>query len=99
MFLRNEELLNIFISSEFSSEPFGIGLYLLGSLLDHSCAPNCNVKFLGRDLFIVAKEEVSCISLATISYVNTMNDTNTRRAELMENWSLACTCSLCLDTK
>jgi len=83
----------------FSPEPIGIGLYLLGSLLGHSCVPNCSVKFLGRDLFIVAKEAISGISLATISYINTMSDTRTRRSELMDNWSITCTCSLCLDTK
>ena len=44
--------------------------------------PSCQVKFLGRDLFITAKEEIAVDKLstmATISYVNTMMDTKTRK--------------------
>ena len=83
-------------------EPFGIGIYLLGSILGHSCVPSCQVKFLGRDLFITAKEEIAVdklSTLATISYVNTMMDTKTRKNQLKENWLLTCNCTLCLDIK
>ena len=85
---------------DFSPEPFGIGLYLLGSLMGHSCVPNCSVTFLGRDLLITAREEIPADqvpSMATISYVSTIKDTKTRNKELMENWFLTCNCSLCLD--
>ena len=87
---------------QFVPEPFGIGIYLLGSILAHSCVPSCHVKFLGRDLFITAREEIPASKLstmATISYVNTMSDTKTRKKGLMENWFLTCNCALCLDSK
>ena len=84
----------------FSPEPFGIGIYLLGSIFNHSCVPNCTVGFLGRDLVVTATEDIlagNLSSKAFISYVNTMDDTKTRNRKLNENWFFTCKCSLCSD--
>merc|ERR1711970_148312 len=72
-----------------SPETFGIGLYLLGAVLDHSCVPNCSVKFQGRDLVVTANKKITSDDLSSnifISYVNTMEDTRTRNMEIKENW-------------
>ena len=39
-------------------EHFGTGIYLVASLLNHSCSPNCTVVFQGRQLSIVATKDV-----------------------------------------
>ena len=47
-----------FLASPNGSEPFGIGLYLLASRLDHSCVPTATVVFRGRELRVMAEKEV-----------------------------------------
>ena len=39
-------------------EHFGTGIYLVASLLNHSCSPNCTVVFQGRQLSIVATKDI-----------------------------------------
>ena len=39
-------------------EHFGTGIYMVASLLNHSCVPNCTVVFQGRQLSIVATKDV-----------------------------------------
>ena len=39
-------------------EHFGTGIYLVASLLNHSCLPNCTVVFEGRQLSIVATKDI-----------------------------------------
>ena len=83
-------------------EPFGIGLYLLGSIFDHSCVPNCTVVFNGRELVIMATQDIDhgeIPNVAFISYVNTMDDTKTRQKQQQVNWFFTCHCSLCRDTR
>ena len=41
-----------------SPEPFGTGVYLLASIFDHSCCPNCTVVFQGREITVMATEEI-----------------------------------------
>ncbi|XP_023338856.1 histone-lysine N-methyltransferase SMYD3 isoform X2 [Eurytemora carolleeae] len=81
-------------------EPFGTGVYLLPSLLDHSCIPNCTVVFRGKELHVVATEEIPegrIDEVAKISYVNSMDDTSTRQAQQLGIWYFKCDCTLCLD--
>ena len=82
-----------------ASEPFGIGLYLLASKFDHSCAPNCTVVFLGRELRVMAEKVIRQGESPRISYVNTMMDTVTRQTQLQQNWFFQCQCSLCSDPR
>ena len=96
----NKSFLCIFRKT--AGEPFGIGLYLLGSIFDHSCIPNCTVVFKGRELVIMATQDIppgKIPSVAFISYVNTMDDTNTRQRQQQANWFFKCQCQLCQDTR
>ena len=88
-----------YIFSLASSEPFGIGLYLLASKFDHSCSPNCTIVFQGREISVMAEQELSETSVPSISYVNTMLDTLSRQSQLKQNWFFECQCSKCLDHK
>jgi len=86
----------------FSPEPFGIGIYLLGSVFNHSCIPNCTVGFLGKDLVVTATKDIPDGELAKtafISYVNIMDNTNTRNDNLKKNWFFSCSCGLCSDLR
>ena len=86
----------------FSSEPFGLGVYLLGAMLDHSCVPNCSLWFSGREVAVIATKEIPVGNLtknAFISYINIMEDTKTRQEQLQKNWFFTCKCALCRDTK
>ena len=64
-----------------SPEPFGTALYLIPSLLDHSCLPSCTTVFIGRELRVMALQSVERIGVATISYTSPMEDTQTRRRQ------------------
>ena len=67
--------------------------------VDHSCAPSCTVVFRGQELSVMAEREMRAGEAATISYVNTMLDTNTRQTQLRQHWFFQCQCDLCLDVK
>ena len=55
-----------------SQEPFGVGLYLLASVLDHSCVPNCAAVFNGRLVEVVAmyKINIHYIHKENIHYIH-----------------------------
>ena len=55
--------------------------------------------FRGQELSVMAERELGAGEAATISYVNTMLDTNTRQAQLRQHWFFQCGCDLCLDVK
>jgi len=85
-----------------SPEPFGTGIYLLASIFDHSCTPNCTVVFKGRELVVMATEDIPAgdiTSVAFISYLNTMDDIKTRQLQQKAIWYFSCHCSLCQDTR
>ena len=69
-------------------EHFGTGVYLVASLLNHSCVPNCTVVFQGRQLAVVATKAIPAgdiPSVAFITYVNSLDDTMTRQDQLRCN--------------
>jgi len=83
-------------------EHFGTGIYLVASLLNHSCSPNCTVVFQGRQLSIVATKDIPAEyipGVSFITYVNSLDDTKTRQQQLTTTWHFTCDCSLCADTK
>ena len=91
-----------YLSRYSSPEPFGTGVYLLASIFDHSCRPNCTVVFKGRELVVMATEDIPAgdiPSVAFISYLNTMDDTKTRQLQQKAIWYFSCCCSLCQDTR
>ena len=74
----------------------------MGSVFDHSCIPNCTVGFLGKDLVVTATKDIpdgDVAKTAFISYVNTMDNTNTRNDNLKKNWFFSCSCGLCSDLR
>ena len=85
-----------------SPEPFGTGVYLLASIFDHSCCPNCTVVFQGREITVMATEEIpegDISDVAFISYINTLDDTATRQVQQRAIWYFSCSCSLCANPR
>lgn len=83
-------------------DPFGTGIYLLASIFDHSCVPNCTVVFQGRELRVVATQDLpegEVARVAFISYVNSMDNTRTRSTQHRVIWYFSCHCSLCQETE
>ena len=88
--------------SSLTPEHFGTGVYLVASLMNHSCMPNCTVVFKGRTLELIATKEIPfghIPDVGFITYVNSMDDTATRREQLEATWHFKCDCCLCLDAE
>lgn len=76
----------------------GTGLFLAASILDHNCQPNAVATFDGRKLHlrtIVDMPHVNWDSIF-ISYIDVMDDTETRRKSLKKNYYFLCSCSKCV---
>ena len=54
-------LINSFNIMNAESLPIGIGLYLEGSVFDHSCEPNATVVFDGKKLIVRA---IRCVLIS-----------------------------------
>jgi len=83
-------------------EPFGTGVYLLASVFDHSCTPNCTMVFQGRTIIAMATEDIplgDIPDVAFISYINTIDDTHTRMMQQRAIWYFQCQCSLCANMR
>ncbi|KAH8432153.1 S-adenosylmethionine-dependent methyltransferase [Aspergillus melleus] len=74
-----------------------IGLYLhpFAALINHSCDYNSVVGFDGHQLFVKAIRPIQKDEQIFISYVDTTNPYNLRRAELRERYYFDCRCSKC----
>ncbi|KAI8816967.1 uncharacterized protein EV422DRAFT_488141, partial [Fimicolochytrium jonesii] len=75
--------------------PIGEGTYPLGSLLNHSCNPNCTVVFRGRTQVIRAIRDIEAGEELTITYVDAMLKPDDRRIALMEKYRFTCVCDRC----
>ena len=78
----------------------GSGVYPLAALLNHSCAPNCFLRYT-RDgvLEVVAAVNIEAGTELTHSYVDLVSTTDTRRQQLQTTYGFHCTCARCLDRK
>lgn len=76
----------------------GTALYLAASVLDHNCKPNAVATFEGRTLSIRTIEDMPYVNWDRIfiSYIDLMDDSETRRKNLKKNYYFLCTCSTCV---
>ena len=75
--------------------PVGEGTYPLGSLLNHSCNPNCAVVFRGRTQVIRAIRDIGAGEELTITYVDAMLEPDDRNIALMRKYRFSCVCDRC----
>ena len=74
------------------------GLFLLNSLLEHSCKPNLAAHWENNSLCFVAVRDIPAGSRATMSYLDLSEMAlpgDDRRKILSDTWHFACCCEYC----
>jgi len=87
---------NAFTISDEEIRPVGSGIFLLGSMLNHSCCPNSVQVFEGKTLVVKAVERIDVGEEIEISYVELADPTSRRRAKLFSDYYIQCDCHRCL---
>jgi len=86
------------------SDGSNLTLYLAPSLINHSCAPNCDFGICadGRFSLIAGENGLLADTELSISYLP-LEDlalaTHARREHLAQSWLFFCRCTLCLDSQ
>ena len=73
----------------------GQGVYPHGAILNHSCDPNCFLRYRGNVMEIVALQDINHGDELTHSYVDLAKDTDTRRRHFQELHGFDCSCARC----
>ncbi|XP_012251505.2 histone-lysine N-methyltransferase SMYD3 isoform X2 [Athalia rosae] len=76
----------------------GTGIYLGPSIMDHSCKPNAVAVFEGTTIIVRALEDMPRLdwSQVRISYIDLLNSTEERQAELLAGYYFRCNCERCI---
>ncbi|GMF15746.1 unnamed protein product [Phytophthora lilii] len=83
------------LANDVTNEAVGIGLFPDGALFNHDCDPNCVVSFKGREMRVHVVKDVEVGEELTVSYVELLQSTTSRRKELKESYFFDCTCERC----
>jgi hypothetical protein len=82
--------------SELAKPPIACGVYPRQAILNHSCEPNCALRFAaGGRLLLSVVRDVAPDEELCIAYVDATDDIEARQARLMEQYSFVCTCAKC----
>jgi hypothetical protein len=80
----------------------GIGVYPSAALLNHSCAPNCILRYklseVGPVVQIVAIRDILPGEELTHSYIDCSLPQAMRRDRLLEIYGFSCSCPLCISS-
>lgn len=79
-----------------SNEYFGIGLFPMGSIFNHSCLPNCTYTNEGAQLVFRLLRNVSEGEELCVNYTELYAARDERRAELWASKSFECRCRRCI---
>lgn len=71
-------------------------IFLIFSILDHSCQPNCVVSFSGPAVTVTTFTRIGSLGEARISYLDPKLPTKTRQQKLLDNYYFLCGCSKCV---
>ena len=83
-------------SSHFKEAGGGTALFATASLLNHDCAPNCEVVMYPTGHVVVrAKTDLTPGVELTTTYVDTTLPVAERRARLLHGYGFSCACSRC----
>ena len=77
-------------------DPVGSGLFLAASVFDHSCEPNAQTVFQGRRLIVKATDMIADFSSVRLSYIDVLEDKESRNERLEAVWYFTCDCRSCL---
>lgn len=74
----------------------GSGVYPLGALLNHSCSPNCILRYTNRGVLeIVACRDIEQGEELTHSYIELVASTSQRQKHLWDIYGFTCDCPRC----
>ncbi|TRY64205.1 hypothetical protein TCAL_04636, partial [Tigriopus californicus] len=94
-------LINSFNYTLTGGQRIGTALYLEASALNHSCTPNAGFSFQNGNVVIRALETIESDDQTpledqiTISYIDLLDCTKSRQANLMERYYFQCECHRC----
>ncbi|KNA06449.1 hypothetical protein SOVF_180940 [Spinacia oleracea] len=77
-----------------NSDYYGVGLWLLPCLINHSCSPNARRLHIGDYVVVVASRVVKAGEEITFAYYDVLSPFNKRR-EMAKTWGFQCECKRC----
>lgn len=80
---------------DYTRSSIGMGLYIGGSVFNHSCNANAVTIFHGNELIVRALRKIKKGEEITTSYIQQMQPTHLRRQELLESYYFECLCEMC----
>mmetsp|Transcript_17029 Transcript_17029/g.25775 ORF Transcript_17029/g.25775 Transcript_17029/m.25775 type:complete len:474 (+) Transcript_17029:50-1471(+) len=97
---RLNEILRTFQANNFGildvlHNTIGQGVYPHAAILNHSCDPNCILRFTNSDIEIVALRDIAKGEQLTHSYIDLVKDTITRQQHLSTLHGFVCSCKRC----
>jgi hypothetical protein len=78
-------------------QSIGVGVYIMPSFFNHSCACNVVISFVGPRLFARVIKPITAGEEMLISYEDLTHNTKTRRCSLRNIYFFDCHCSECLN--
>ncbi|CAM9281887.1 unnamed protein product, partial [Discosporangium mesarthrocarpum] len=78
-----------------SNNILGVGMFPLVAMFNHSCRPNCTFVFQGGKMELRVIDEVSRGTELTLSYIDLIQSTQDRQAELLSTKDFLCRCARC----
>ncbi|TGZ59745.1 hypothetical protein CRM22_008920 [Opisthorchis felineus] len=91
--------INSFMITDSSGVPIGPGIFRRASRFDHSCHPNLEYIFQGKNLICLPVLPISTPEEARINYVDPLATREQRRKELLGRYFFYCECPLCQDSE
>ncbi|XP_023344399.1 histone-lysine N-methyltransferase SMYD3 [Eurytemora carolleeae] len=94
-------VINSFEINDEEDDKAGWGLYLAPSLLNHSCVPNAEAEFSGKQIIIRVNVNIHSAALSDIfiSYIGLSESTEKRREKLSKYYHFHCICLRCQGLK
>ncbi|MES1913696.1 MAG: hypothetical protein MHM6MM_005864 [Cercozoa sp. M6MM] len=80
---------------------YALALFERASMFNHSCAPNCHIRFLGDELFVYASQEIKQGQELCFSFVRNFECARheDRQKVLRAQLGFPCACERCANTK
>ena len=78
-----------------SSRASGCGLWILPSLINHSCCPNTRINIIGDFMFVRNMRPVAKGEEISVSYVDINLPMAERAAKISAGWGFTCACERC----
>ncbi|KAF6778427.1 hypothetical protein AHF37_01710 [Paragonimus kellicotti] len=91
--------INSFMITDATGADLAPGIFKKAVCLDHSCFPNLEYIFQGRNIICIPVNKAVLPNEARINYVDQLASTAQRRSELQSRYFFHCECPLCLDVE